>query len=58
MPSLAGAHIQIGKLSRMSHTEGNVTFDSDVGKIQINPETGAAYFDMGVSDPLGVSFVQ
>ena len=40
----------VGKLSRMSRGgEGNLTFDSDVGKIQANPETGVAFFDMGVS---------
>ena len=39
----------VGKLSRMSRTEGDSTFDSDVGKIQSNPTTGACYFDMGVS---------
>jgi ATP-dependent RNA helicase DDX21 len=39
----------VGKLSRMSRVEGGVTFDSDVGKIQSNPETGVAFFDMGVS---------
>jgi hypothetical protein len=33
----------------MSRQEGDVTFDSDVGKIQANPETGVALFDMGVS---------
>ena len=40
----------VGKLSRMSRGgEGDLTFDSDVGKIQANPETGVAFFDMGVS---------
>lgn len=39
----------VGKLSRMSRSEGDLTFDSDVGKIQANPETGVAFFDMGVS---------
>jgi len=39
----------VGKLSRMSRQEGDLTFDSDVGKIQANPETGVALFDMGVS---------
>jgi ATP-dependent RNA helicase DDX21 len=38
----------VGKLSRMSHQEGDVTFASDVGKIQANPETGVAFFDLGV----------
>ncbi|CAJ1958110.1 unnamed protein product [Cylindrotheca closterium] len=40
----------VGKLSRMSRQEGDLTFDSDVGKIQANPETGVALFDMGVED--------
>lgn len=40
----------IGKLSRTSQREGDTTFDSDVGKIQANPETGVAIFDMGVED--------
>ena len=42
----------VGKLSRMSRGEegeGSLIFDSDVGKIQANPETGIAFFDMGVS---------
>jgi ATP-dependent RNA helicase DDX21 len=39
----------VGKLSRMSRSTGDVTFDSEVGKIQANPETGVAFFDMGVS---------
>lgn len=40
----------VGKLSRMSNQEGDVKFESDVGKIQANPETGVAFFDMGVSE--------
>jgi len=41
----------IGKLARMSQREGDdVTFDSDVGKIQPNHETGVCIFDMGVDD--------
>jgi ATP-dependent RNA helicase DDX21 len=43
----------VGKLSRMSRGEegeGSLIFDSDVGKIQANPETGIAFFDMGVED--------
>lgn len=40
----------VGKLSRMSRQEGDLTFDSDVGKIQSNPESGVAFFDMGVED--------
>lgn len=39
----------VGKLSRMSQQEGDETFDSDVGKIQMNEEAGVALFDMGVS---------
>lgn len=40
----------VSKLSRMSRREGDTVFDSDVGKIQSNPETGTAVFDMGVED--------
>eukprot|EP00535_Pseudo-nitzschia_heimii_P006085 CAMPEP_0197183546 /NCGR_PEP_ID=MMETSP1423-20130617/7874_1 /TAXON_ID=476441 /ORGANISM="Pseudo-nitzschia heimii, Strain UNC1101" /LENGTH=846 /DNA_ID=CAMNT_0042634131 /DNA_START=270 /DNA_END=2811 /DNA_ORIENTATION=+ len=41
----------VGKLARMSQREvDNVSFDSDVGKIQPNPETGICIFDMGVED--------
>merc|ERR1712127_649659 len=41
----------VGKLSRMSKREGDdLTFDSDVGKIQANHETGICIFDMGVED--------
>jgi len=41
----------VGKLARMSQREGdNVTFDSDVGKIKANHETGICIFDMGVDD--------
>lgn len=39
----------VGKLSRMSRKEGDLIFDSDVGKIEANPESGVANFDMGVS---------
>jgi ATP-dependent RNA helicase DDX21 len=42
----------VGKLARMSRTEegsDDLTFASDVGKIQANAETGLAIFDMGVS---------
>lgn len=38
----------IGKLSRLS--SGDLKFDSDVGKIQIQPEDGTAIFDLGVED--------
>lgn len=40
----------VGKLSRMSKSESDLAFDSDVGKIQTNPESGVAFFDMGVED--------
>lgn len=40
----------VSKLSRMSRKEGESVFDNDVGKIQSNPETGTAVFDMGVED--------
>ena len=41
----------ISKLSRMStRDESGQLFDGDVGKIQINHDTGAALFDMGVDD--------
>jgi ATP-dependent RNA helicase DDX21 len=40
----------VSKLSRMSKTEGDFVFDSDIGKIDANPESGVAYFDMGVED--------
>jgi len=40
----------VSKLSRMSRHEGDTVFDNDVGKIQSNPETGTAIFDMGVED--------
>lgn len=40
----------VGKLARMSQKDGgDLQFDSDVGKIQTNYETGNAVFDMGVS---------
>jgi ATP-dependent RNA helicase DDX21 len=41
----------VNKLSSMSRRESDdLSFDSDVGKIQANPETGIANFDMGVED--------
>jgi len=41
----------VGKLARMSQREGDdVTFDSDVGKIEPNHQTGICIFDMGVED--------
>lgn len=39
----------VGKLSRMSRQEGTSAFESTVGKIQPNAQTGAAIFDMDVS---------
>lgn len=39
----------VGKLSRMSRQEGSSAFESTVGKIQSNPQTGVAIFDMDVS---------
>lgn len=39
----------VSKLSKMSRRDGDQTFDSDVGKIQSNFDTGAAVFDMDVS---------
>jgi len=41
----------VGKLSRMSQREGDeVSFETDVGKIQANHETGICIFDMGIDD--------
>lgn len=41
----------ISKLARMSQRDENgLGFDGDVGKIQTNPESGAAMFDMGIAD--------
>jgi superfamily II DNA/RNA helicase len=40
----------VGKLARMSHRDGQLEFDGDVGKIQANRDTGAAIFDMSVED--------
>ena len=40
----------VNKLSKMSREEGgDLVFDSEIGKIQTNYETGSAMFDMGVS---------
>jgi ATP-dependent RNA helicase DDX21 len=39
----------VGKLSRMSQREGDISFESDVGKIETNMEAGTAMFDMSVS---------
>ena len=41
----------VGKLSRLSqNVGGDVAFDNDVGKIQTNPETGTAFFDMSLEE--------
>mmetsp|Transcript_9582 Transcript_9582/g.13573 ORF Transcript_9582/g.13573 Transcript_9582/m.13573 type:complete len:847 (+) Transcript_9582:268-2808(+) len=40
----------VSKLSRMSRREGDLSFDSDVGKIKSNAESGSAIFDMSVDD--------
>ena len=41
----------VGKLARMSQREGDdVSFESDVGKIQSSRETGISIFDMGFDD--------
>jgi ATP-dependent RNA helicase DDX21 len=43
----------VGKLSRMSKRDGDVSFDSDIGKIQAaNPDSGVAVFDMGSADAM------
>lgn len=41
----------VGKLSRLSqNVGGDLAFDNDVGKIQTNPETGSAFFDMSIGE--------
>jgi len=40
----------VSKLSRMSNREGDVSFQSDVGKIKQNMDSGTAVFDMGIED--------
>ena len=41
----------VGKLSRLSQdVGGDVAFANTVGKIQINPETGSAFFDMSLNE--------
>jgi ATP-dependent RNA helicase DDX21 len=40
----------VSKLSRMSKREGGFDFENEIGKIQANPETGVANFDMSVED--------
>eukprot|EP00956_Cyclotella_meneghiniana_P017498 scaffold28552_cov67-Cyclotella_meneghiniana.AAC.4 len=48
--SPADVMFTVNKLSKMSRDEGgDLVFDSDIGKIQTNYETGSAMFDMGVS---------
>ncbi len=48
--SPADVMFTVSKLSRMSQKDGgDVQFDGDVGKIQVNQESGNAVFDMGVS---------
>ena len=40
----------VGKLSRLSFRDGDLSFESDVGKIQYTPGSPTALFDMGVED--------
>jgi ATP-dependent RNA helicase DDX21 len=40
----------VGKLSRMSQRDEELSFDNDVGKIDANPSTGIAVFDMPEED--------
>jgi len=40
----------VTKLSRMSKRDGDLTFDSDVGKIKVNFDNGTAMFDLGQED--------
>lgn len=40
----------VGKLSRMSKNDDEMCFDSDIGKINANPESGVAVFDLPVED--------
>lgn len=40
----------VSKLAQLSRKEGGDGFDSDVGKILANPETGVANFDMSLED--------
>lgn len=40
----------VSKLSRMSRQEGDLIFENEIGKIQANPDTGVANFDMSVED--------
>ncbi|KAL3817606.1 hypothetical protein ACHAXA_006495 [Cyclostephanos tholiformis] len=49
--SPADVMFTVSKLARMSQKEGgDAQFDGDVGKIQVNQESGNAVFDMGVED--------
>lgn len=40
----------VGKLSRMSKRDDELSFDNDIGKINANPETGVAVFDLSEED--------
>lgn len=40
----------VGKLSRMSKRDEELSFDSDIGKINANPDSGVAVFDLPVED--------
>lgn len=40
----------VGKLSRMSKRDEDLSFDNDIGKINANPDTGVAVFDLPVED--------
>ena len=41
----------VGKLSRLSqNVGGDVAFESDIGKIQSNPDTGSVFFDMSIEE--------
>jgi ATP-dependent RNA helicase DDX21 len=44
----------VSKLSKMSRSQGGSVFESDVGKIQSNSDSGTAIFDMSVSAPWSV----
>ena len=40
----------VGKLSRMSKSNEDLAFDNDIGKIDANPDSGVAVFDLPVED--------
>mmetsp|Transcript_3713 Transcript_3713/g.7094 ORF Transcript_3713/g.7094 Transcript_3713/m.7094 type:complete len:821 (+) Transcript_3713:422-2884(+) len=40
----------VSKLARMSKQTDDLSFDGDIGKINANPKTGVAVFDLGVED--------